>query len=53
VKRPFGNRGSKWDDNIKTDLEESGYEDMGCIHLAQDRVRWWAVVNTAIKIWVP
>jgi hypothetical protein len=23
------------------------------IHVAQDRDRWWAVVNTVIKLWVP
>jgi hypothetical protein len=31
------------------DLKEIHFADMNWIHLAQDRVKWWAVVNTATK----
>jgi hypothetical protein len=39
----------RWKDIIKMDLTLTGY-DMDWIHLARDRDRWWAVVNTAMKI---
>jgi hypothetical protein len=30
----------------KMDLHKIGFEDIDWIHLAQDRDRWWALVNT-------
>ena len=27
--------------------------DMGCVDLAQDRGRWWALVNTVMNLLVP
>jgi hypothetical protein len=33
------------DDDDRTDLKEIGYADMDGINLAQDRVKWLAVVN--------
>jgi hypothetical protein len=33
------------EDNIKMDLIEIGWEDVGCIELAQDMNRWRTVVN--------
>jgi hypothetical protein len=32
--------------NIKLDLREIGIDGANWIHLAQDRVQWWAFVNT-------
>jgi len=32
-------------DNIKMDLREIGWGGVDWIHLAQDRDKWWAVVN--------
>jgi len=44
-KRQFGRQRRRWEDNIKTDLQEVGCGDMDWIDLAQDRDRWLAVVN--------
>jgi hypothetical protein len=43
-------------DNIKMDLQELEWGDMDWIDLAQDRDRWWALVNVVMnlrfyKIW--
>jgi hypothetical protein len=35
------------------DLKEVGCRGMGWIRLAQDRDRWWALVNEVMKLWVP
>jgi hypothetical protein len=35
------------------DLREIGWEGVNCIHLAQDKDQWQALVNTAVKIRVP
>jgi hypothetical protein len=35
------------------DLQEVGWRDVDWIDLAQDRDRWWALVNTVMKIQVP
>jgi hypothetical protein len=34
---------------IKIDLRDIGWEGVQWIHLAQDRERWWALVNTMTK----
>jgi hypothetical protein len=38
------------EDNIKMYLREIWCEDMDWIHLAQDRDRWLAVVNTVLNL---
>jgi hypothetical protein len=43
----------RWGDNIKMDLREIGWDVMDWIRLAQDRDHWRALVNTAMKRWVP
>jgi hypothetical protein len=52
-KRPLGRPRRRWEDNIKMDLQEVGYGGMDWIELAQDRERWQALVNTAMKLRVP
>jgi len=39
-KRPLVRPRHKWEDNIKMDLQELGYESMDRIDLAQDWDRW-------------
>jgi hypothetical protein len=34
-----------WEDNIRMDLREIGWEGVDLMNLAQDRDRWWALVN--------
>jgi hypothetical protein len=35
------------------DLQEVGYGDMDWIELAQERDRWWALLNALFKLRVP
>ncbi|KAJ4440916.1 hypothetical protein ANN_10764 [Periplaneta americana] len=44
VKRPLGRPRRRWEDNIKMDLREVGYDDRDWINLAQDRDHWRAYV---------
>jgi hypothetical protein len=52
-KRVLGRPRHKWEDNIKLDLENIGWDVMGWIALAQDRDQWRAVVNTVMNLRVP
>jgi len=49
-KRPLGRPRNRWEDKIKTDLQEvwGGYEDW--MELAQDRYMWRALVNTVMNL---
>jgi hypothetical protein len=42
----------RWDDGIKMDLREIGWEGVEWIHLAQGRDRWRAAVNAVMNLWV-
>ena len=53
VKRPLGRPRCRWEDNIKTDLQEVGEGCGDWMELAQDRDRWRALVSTAMKFRVP
>ena len=51
--RPLGRPRRRWEDNIKMDLQEVG---VGCgdwMELAQNRVRWRALVSTVMNFRVP
>ncbi|KAJ4447060.1 hypothetical protein ANN_09049 [Periplaneta americana] len=52
-KRPLGRPRRRWEDNIKKDLREVGYDDRDWINLAQDRDRWRAYVRAAMNLRVP
>jgi len=51
--RPLGGPRSKWEGNIKLDLQEVVCWAMEWIELAQDRDRWRAVVNAIMNFRVP
>ncbi|KAJ4447328.1 hypothetical protein ANN_09332 [Periplaneta americana] len=58
VGRPEGKRSlerprRRWEDNIKMDLREVGYDDREWINLAQDRDQWRAYVRAAMNLRVP
>jgi len=40
----------RWEDNIKMDLQEVGYGSMDWIELAEDRNRWWVLVNGVMNL---
>ncbi|KAJ4442551.1 hypothetical protein ANN_04138 [Periplaneta americana] len=52
-KRPLGRPRRRWEDNIKMDLREVGYDDRDWVNLAQDRDRWRAYVRAAMNLRVP
>jgi hypothetical protein len=41
------------EDNIKMDLQEVGCCGMGWIDLAQNRDKWWALLNAIMNLRVP
>ena len=52
-KRPMGRPRHRWEANIKMDLQEVGCEGMNWNKLAEDRDRWWALVNAVVNLQVP
>jgi len=53
VKRSLGRPRHRWEDNIKTDLQEVGGGGGDWIELVQDRGRWRALVSTVMNFRVP
>jgi hypothetical protein len=51
--RPLGRPRSRWVDNIKMDLRETGWDGMDWIDLAQNRDQWRALVNMGMNLRVP
>jgi hypothetical protein len=43
----------RWEDNIKIDIQEVGYEEMNWIHPAENRDRCRTVVIAVINLRVP
>jgi hypothetical protein len=39
MNRPFGRPKRRWEDNIKTDLKETGCDNLDWIRMAQDKVQ--------------
>jgi hypothetical protein len=52
-KRPLGRPRHRWKDNLRMNVQEVGCGGMEWIGLAQDRDRWWAVVNVVMNLQVP
>ena len=51
-KEPMGRPRRRWEDNIKMDLQEVEWGG-DWMELAQDRDRWWALVNKVMNFRVP
>jgi hypothetical protein len=49
-RRPLGRLRRRWEDNIRIDLWEIGWEGVDRMHLVQDRDQWRAAVNTVMKL---
>jgi hypothetical protein len=47
-RRPLARPRRRWEDNIKVDLQKVDW-----IDLAQDKDRWWALVNAVMNLRVP
>lgn len=45
--------GHRWQDNVKMDLKEIGWEDVDWFQLAQDDDQWQATVNMVLYLRVP
>ena len=52
-KRPLGISRRRWEENIRNDFQELGCKDMDWIDLAQDRDKWWTLVNVEMNSRVP
>jgi hypothetical protein len=52
-KKPLRRPRRRWEDNIRTDLKEIGWEGVDWIHLAQDRNQRRDLMNTVMKLRVP
>jgi hypothetical protein len=52
-KRPLGRSRGRWEDNIRMNLTEIGWEVVDWIHLTEDRDLWRAFVNTVMNLRVP
>jgi hypothetical protein len=49
-KRPLGRHGHSWEEDIKMDLKDIGWDGMDWIELAQDKDQWRALVNTIMNL---
>jgi hypothetical protein len=49
-KRPLARPRSRWDDNIRMDLEEIGIDAGNWVDWAQDRNYWRGLVNAALNL---
>jgi hypothetical protein len=52
-KIPLERTWRRWEDNIKMDIKEIGWEGVDWIHLAQHRYQWWVLVNMVMNLCVP
>ena len=52
-KRSLGRPRRRWEDNIRTDLEEIGINAGNWVDSTQDRDYWGALVNAVLNLRVP
>ena len=53
MKRPNRRPRRRWNECIKIDLKQKGWNGVDCINVAQDRDRWRARVNMVMNLLVP
>jgi hypothetical protein len=52
-KRPLGRPRHRWEDGIRMDLREIGWGGgVEWIQLAQDRDKWWVIMNAVMNFYV-
>jgi len=51
--KPLGRQRHRWENNIKVDIQEAGWDDIRWNNLAQDRDRWRALVNVIMNLRAP
>jgi hypothetical protein len=49
-KRLLGRPKLRWEDNIRMDVRELGFEGVDQIHMTQNRDRWQALMNTVLNV---
>jgi hypothetical protein len=49
-KRALGRPRERWENNVKTDLREIGWEGVYWMYLTQGRNQWRAVMNTVMSL---
>ena len=52
-KRPLERSRHRWEDNIKMDLQEVECGSVDWVELAEDKVRWLALLNAVMNLRVP
>ena len=48
--KPLGRYKRRWEDNIKTDVQEAGFRGIDWIELGQDRDRWRVLVKAVMNL---
>jgi len=49
---PLADFGCRWQDNVKINLKEIGWNGVNGIHVAESKKKWRAVVGTVMKLWI-
>jgi hypothetical protein len=49
-KRPLGRRRRRWEDDIRMDLKEIGWESVDRIDLAQNRDKWQVILKRVMYV---
>jgi len=53
AQKQLGKPMRRWDDNIRRDLRERGWEVVDWIHLTQGNDQWRNLVNTVLNLQIP
>lgn len=50
VKRQHGRSSYRWNNIIKVDVKQKGYENVDWIRLVQDKIKWCTLTKTEISL---